>query len=233
MEPSATTPRAVLLDAMGTLVALEAPAPLLRASLAERLGVEVSERDAARAMRAEIALYRARHLEGSTPEGLRDLRRRCAALVRERLPALDGAPLDAVLEALLDSLRFRAQPDAAPALSALRAAGVALVAASNWDVSLHDVLESTGLGALLDGAVSSAEVGADKPAPAIFARALELAAAAPDQALHVGDRMDEDVAGARACGIRAVLLARGGAAPPGVETIRSLAELPGLVRAPP
>ena len=51
--------RAVLLDAMGTLLRLEDPAPRLRAALAARLGVDVGAEAAAAAIRAEIAYYRA------------------------------------------------------------------------------------------------------------------------------------------------------------------------------
>ena len=56
--------------------------------------------------------------------------------------------------------------------------GIRLVVVSNWDVSLHERLAETGLAPLLDGAVASAELGAAKPDPAIFARGLELAGAA-------------------------------------------------------
>ena len=117
-----------------------------------------------------------------------------------------------------------------PALRALRAAGVKLVAASNWDVSLHEQLERTGLTPLLDGALSSAEVGAPKPDPEIFTRALALAGARPDEALHVGDDLEADVGGALAAGLEPVLIDRDGslAPPPGVRRIASLAELPAL-----
>ena len=67
---------------------------------------------------------------------------------------------------------------------------------SNWDVSLHELLAETGLAPLVDGAVASAEVGAAKPDPAIFARALALAGAAPEDAWHVGDSLEADVEGA-------------------------------------
>lgn len=231
--PGHSAVRAVLLDVMGTLVELEPPAELLRAALRERLGIVVSARDAADAMRAEISLYRAHHLEGSDAAGLLALRRLCAATVQERLPALAGAPPAAVLDALLSALRFRAHPDATPALRSLRSADRRLVAVSNWDVSLHEVLERTGLAPLVDGAVSSAEAGAAKPGRAIFERALELAGGvSPDEALHVGDSPVEDVAGARAAGIRPVLLVRRGAAAPGVPSIGSLRELAGLVGRP-
>ena len=58
---------------------------------------------------------------------------------------------------------------------------------SNWDVSLHERLDELGLAPLLDGAVASAELGAAKPDPAIFAHALALAGAEPERAWHAGD----------------------------------------------
>ena len=50
-----------------------------------------------------------------------------------------------------------------------------------------------------------------------------------DQTVHVGDSLENDVAGARAAGIRPVLVRRDGAAPPGVESIATLRELPALL----
>src|SRR4051812_28979204 len=220
--------RAVTLDALGTLLELLPPAPRLRAGLRQRLGVEVSEAEAGRAMRAEIAFYRAHLHLGRDRAGLDALRRGCAEVLRDTL----GTDLDlaALTEVLLGAIRFEPFPDAAPALRALRERGVALVAASNWDVSLHEQLERTGLRELLDGALSSAEVGAAKPDPAILARALEIARSAPEHAWHVGDDVEADVGAARAAGMRPVLIDRGGAAavPGGVLRIASLAELPEL-----
>jgi putative hydrolase of the HAD superfamily len=100
---------------------------------------------------------------------------------------------------------------------------------SNWDVSLADVLERVGLAPLLDGVVTSAAVGAAKPHAAIFAHALALADVPAERACHVGDTLEDDVRGASACGISAVLLRRGAEpaapAPVGVATIGSLDEL--------
>jgi FMN phosphatase YigB (HAD superfamily) len=45
----------------------------------------------------------------------------------------------------------------------------------------------------------------------------------------VGDSLENDVEGARALGIRPILVQRDGAAPGGVETVRSLAEVPALL----
>jgi putative hydrolase of the HAD superfamily len=201
--------RAVLLDAMGTLLTFEPPAPHLRAALLARTGVDVGEAAAARAIRAEIAYYRAHLGSGSDAAGLTVLRRASAEAMRPELGGLevDG---DALTAALLDSLRFHAYPEVPGALRAMRAAGLRLVVVSNWDVSLHERLAETGLAPLVDGAVASAEVGSAKPAPEIFARGLALAGVGAADAVHVGDSEEEDVRGARAAGLRAVLLARGG-----------------------
>ena len=220
--------QAVLLDALGTLLTFDPPAPHLRTALRERHGVEVTEAVAADAIRAEIRYYRAHLHEGRDAEALDDLRRRCAAAMT---PALG---FDPGVDTLMAALRFRAYPDAAPALRELRALGLRLVVVSNWDASLHERLEETGLSALVDGAVASAELGHAKPDGAIFAHALGLAGAEPAAALHAGDSPDADVAGALAAGLRAVLVARDGLSTgnPGVPVIASLAELAPLCEYP-
>jgi putative hydrolase of the HAD superfamily len=221
-------PAAILLDALGTLVALEPPAPRLRSELARRFGLNVTERQARAAIAAEIAYYRAHLDEGRDVDALRELRRRCASALRSALPAT-GLELDALVDALLASLRFTPFADVRPALQSARSRGQRLVVVSNWDVSLHGVLRALGLEPLLDGILTSAEAGARKPSPAIFERALALAGASPGEAIHVGDSLEEDVAGARAAGIEPVLVRRDGRpSVSGVPTISTLAELAGL-----
>jgi putative hydrolase of the HAD superfamily len=216
-------PATVLLDALGTLVELERPWPHLVDELAAR-GVVVGDEDARAAMLAEMAYYRAHHDEAGDWAGLVDLRRRCAAVVQERLGT--SLPLDDVLDALLSAIRFRPYPEVAGTLARLRAQGARLAVVSNWDVSLHDVLERTGLRRLVDAVVISAELGVAKPDPAIFRAALERLGADAAGAVHVGDSLEADVAGARAAGLEAVLVVRNGAiAPEGVRVVSSLAAL--------
>jgi putative hydrolase of the HAD superfamily len=109
---------------------------------------------------------------------------------------------------------------------------------SNWDVSLAGVLDQLGLSSYLDGVLTSAGAGARKPDPVIFDRALGLADATASEAVHVGDSPSEDVAGARAAGIGAILIDRGCVQSPtghpptplgGVRTIVTLQELPALL----
>ena len=229
---------AVLLDAFGTLVAMDPPAPRLQAELARR-GVEVDVEQAAAAFRAEIAYYLEHHAEGRDAASLDELRDRCAAVLRDALGAPDLALADA-REALLASISFGAFPDAAPALAELRARGVRVVVASNWDCSLPEVLRAARLDGLVDGVVTSAEVGAAKPDARVFRAALEAARCPAERAVYVGDSPANDVAGASAAGIRALLLRRGSERPdevasdvaPGARAaaeITTLAELPAVL----
>jgi putative hydrolase of the HAD superfamily len=202
--------RAVLLDALGTLVELEPPA----SHLAEALGIEPDER-LVRAFRAEMSYYRDHAQEGRDESSLADLRRRCAAVLSRELGS------EVPVEALMASIRFRAFDDVTPTLEGLRGRGLRLVCVSNWDYALRSVLNRVGVGHLLDGVVTSAGVGARKPDPEIFRAGLEVAGCDAGEALHVGDSSEEDVGGASAVGIRALLLDRSGGG-----DISSLAELP-------
>lgn len=180
----AQQPRALLLDCLGTLVRLEPPAPRLAAALG--IGLE----DAERRMAEEIAFYRANMHAAVDAPSLAALRERCAALA--------GCDVPTLMEALV----FTPYPDAVPALERWRAQGRRLVVVSNWDVSLHEVLARTGLDVCLDGAVSSAEVGAAKPDPRPVRAALALAGT--DDAWLVGDDVAADAGAAAAAGLRFV-----------------------------
>lgn len=229
----------MLLDALGTLVELKPPAPRLRAALRARAGVDVGEEAAARGFAAEIGHYLANHLRGADEAGLERLRDECAQALRDAILAGDAAGPDGTLAgaldlatvraAMLDSLEFAAFPDVVPALTALRGRGLRLVVVSNWDCSLPGRLAEAGLADLLDGTVSSAVVGAAKPDAAVFEAGLELAGCSAAAAVHVGDSVANDVEGARAAGLRAILVRRDGAVPPGIEAVRSLRDLSAVV----
>jgi putative hydrolase of the HAD superfamily len=217
-------PRCLLLDAMGTLLTFEPPAPRLRAALRAVTGADVGEAAARRAIRAEIRHYRAHLHLGADEAGLARLRLESAAAMRPELPdPAAGLPPDVLVEVLLDALRFHAFPEVPSTLRELRRRGYRLVVLSNWDVSLHERLDELGLAPLLDGAVASAEFGAAKPDPAVFAHALALAGAEPGRSWHAGDSVEADVQGALAAGVTPVLVARHGeAAPPGVAVVAGL-----------
>ena len=210
MANEGTRLKAVLIDGMGTLLRLVPPAPALAAALG------VDEVTAERAFRAEVAYYLEHQLEGSDPAALADLRLRSATVLADAA----GVSRKGALDALMSSLRFEPLPEAATVLAELRARGLRIVVVSNWDCSLPDVLEQIGLRDAVDAVVTSAAVGVPKPDPRIFNAALAAAGCGADEAVHVGDSQEHDIAGAQAAGIRALLIGR---------DLPSLAGLPALL----
>ena len=186
----------------------------------------MSAESAAAAFAAEVVHYLRFHVEGRDPSSAARLRGECAQVVAREL---DVPASPAVASALAEAIVFEPYPDALPALVGLRKRGARLVAASNWDCSLHEVLEETAIAAHLDGAVSSAEAGAAKPDARVFHAALNLVGCSAGDAVHVGDSLEADVRGAAAAGLRAVLLDRDARVRerdiPPHQTIGSLAEL--------
>ena len=120
-------------------------------------------------------------------------------------------------------------PDARPALERLAPAyKLGLLSNGNSRAA------ALGIADLMSFEVFSQDHGGiEKPDRRLFEVALREAACEPDQLLHVGDWPETDVAGALAVGARAVLLSRNGTSttPADVPEIRSLAELPSLLRA--
>ncbi len=103
---------------------------------------------------------------------------------------------------------------------------------SNNYGNLAAICRQIGLADLMEVLVDSARVGAVKPDPVIFRRALAQMDVRPEEAVMVGDSLARDIRGARAVGMRAVWLSPQEALPPDLvadtrtAVIRSLGELP-------
>ncbi len=118
---------------------------------------------------------------------------------------------------------WRLFPETVSVLDRLRGSGVELGVISNFDSRLFGVMRGLGIADRFDTITISSLAHAAKPSPKIFLHALEKHAVDPEEALHVGDSLIDDVQGARAAGLHAVLLDREGkGTEPGVRTIRSL-----------
>lgn len=127
-----------------------------------------------------------------------------------------------------DPSAWRIYDDALPTLEELASRGFRLAAASNWDERLRPLLKSLNLDGYFEAVLVSCELYFAKPSNVVFEHALRKLGVTPAEALHVGDSEDEDVAGALAAGMSAVLIDR--ARPPAEGRIQSLTEL--LTRLP-
>ena len=120
--------------------------------------------------------------------------------------------------------QFELYDDVLPTLRELRRGGLRLGLISNTSRDLGAFVRHFALD--VDAWLASGSYGKVKPSPLIFRAALQLVGCEPEFALMVGDSPRDDVAGARAVGMRALLLDRAGLHPDALERIESLAELP-------
>ena len=91
-------------------------------------------------------------------------------------------------------------------LDELRRRGYRLGVISNADGRADQALDAAGLRGHFELIVDSGLVGIDKPDPRIFHHALERMGVSPGEAVYVGDIYEIDVRGARAAGMRAILI---------------------------
>ncbi|HLX33597.1 MAG TPA: HAD family hydrolase [Gaiellaceae bacterium] len=122
---------------------------------------------------------------------------------------------------------FDLYEDVLPALAALRTAGLRIGLVSNSARDVREFARHHGLD--VDAGISSFHHGRTKPHASIFRAVLDLLGVQPDEAAMVGDMIADDVEGARAAGMRAILLDREGLHPEFEPRIESLNELPGLL----
>jgi putative hydrolase of the HAD superfamily len=147
-----------------------------------------------------------------------------------------GPGADAAARELYDEWaqhhHFSLYDDVTETLRILRRRGVRLGLISNSHRPLDTFRSHFDLDDLISVSVSSSDHGFLKPHPRIFQAALELMEVSASDAVMVGDSLTQDVMGARAAGMRGILLARGvpdGRAGSDVTVIRALSELPGVL----
>lgn len=204
--------RAVFLDAGNTLILMDSAA--IAARLAG-LGFDVAPEAVERAeWRTRVRLDREVLARRASTESA-DTGRRYVALLLEELGIRDEAAaggVDAWRRAWNPpaGLWTRATPTGGAAIAAARAAGARVAVISNSDGHVRAILARLGLVGGLDFVLDSSEVGVEKPDPRIFRLAAERAGVRPEEAAYVGDLYSVDVLGARAAGLRPVLLDPGG-----------------------
>jgi HAD superfamily hydrolase (TIGR01509 family) len=134
-----------------------------------------------------------------------------AAAARETGLDLDAALHDAALAAHLDAWTPHTitHPEAAPLLAGLRERGIktGLLSNTHWPREWHERwLERDGVLDLIDARVYTSDLEHTKPHPEAFRAVLGALAVAPESAVFVGDRPIDDISGAKALGMRAVLI---------------------------
>ena len=99
-------------------------------------------------------------------------------------------------------------PEVEKVLRSLKEKNFIIGMVSNWDSRLLKLCKGLGIDPYFDFKVISAVYGAAKPDPRIFKEALKQANVRAEEAVHIGDSLEDDVRGAHLAGIRAIWLDR-------------------------
>lgn len=224
---------AVLLDAAGTLIRPREPVSETYAAVARRYGVALDVDKLAQAFASVFRDMPQLAFEWASPEELHEQERAWWRLLVQRVIDSTGnfsGDFDGYFAALYAHYAqgdaWRCFPEVPDVLARLRDKGYRLAVVSNFDSRLPGILRAVGIDAFMDAIIYSSRAGSAKPDPAIFQQALDALGIAPEQALHVGDSVEADVGGAKAAGLKALLISRGRVPVAGSEqVIRSLADL--------
>ncbi|MDQ3086669.1 MAG: HAD-IA family hydrolase [Actinomycetota bacterium] len=142
-----------------------------------------------------------------------------------------GGEADGARECATDMVRewerhenFSLYEDVLAVLDELRRHGLKIGLVTNGQRDLEEFVAHHRLE--VDAMVGSRLHGRTKPHPSIFVAALRMLDARPQEAAMVGDSYEDDIAGARALGMRAILLDRDGMRPDEPERIDTLLALP-------
>jgi putative hydrolase of the HAD superfamily len=206
-------PKAIFFDAAGTLFYLPRGVGYHYALVANELGLEWNSRELDRAFNdAWNAMPPRASIDGPRENDDKDWWRQLVDLViNEVAPSLGELDRDNFFEIAYEHFAeagvWELYPEVFDVLESL-APRFQLAVVSNFDGRLRMILEHLGVSKFLRQVFVSSELGADKPDPEIFRRALGVLNFQPNEALHVGDDPDRDWKAATSLGIPVFALDR-------------------------
>jgi putative hydrolase of the HAD superfamily len=220
--------RAIVFDAVGTLIHPEPPAATVYFEAGQRFGSRHTETEIAARFRAAFRRQdEIDHAAGLRTDEAREIAR-WRAIVAEVLDDVTDAPacFRDLYEHFAQPSAWRVEAHAAATLAELAARGYRLGIASNFDHRLRGVLPRECFGDL--PLVISSEAGWRKPAAGFFLAICRAMAVCAHEVLYVGDDLSNDLEGARAAGCHSLLFDPHNKAPTVVDRIQRLNGIEGL-----
>ncbi len=205
--------KAILFDGVGTLFRVRESVGAIYQRVAARERPEITAEALDAAFREEMAATEPMAFPGLSPAHLREMELQWwYDRVYHTFARLDlHLDFETYRTEIFEPFRGAAwelYPETHDTLIALRERGITTAVVSNFDSRLTDVLTALGIAALVDHPIYASPHGVAKPDPRLFEIALDACGVEAGAAIHVGDELDDDVAGARAAGITPVLISR-------------------------
>lgn len=206
--------KAVCFDFFNTLAYFDPPRDKTYSDIAAELGIKVTPEAIAQSLPQADAYWRSENFKSLIRE--REQKEKFAVYSEYGLHILKGAGAEATPDQALQMLakafsigfKFISFDDALPILKYLKGRNLKVGVISNIGEEIDSNCIELGFDPYLDFKVTSFEVGYDKPRPEIFQLALDKAGVKAYEAIYIGDQYDQDILGARAVGMKAVLIDR-------------------------
>jgi len=201
-----TSPKAIFFDAAGTLFYLPRGVGYHYALVASELGLKWDSRELDRAFnRAWNAMPPRQSIDGPREDDDKDWWRQLVDLVlNEVAPSLNELDRDNFFEVVYEHFAeagvWELYPEVLEVLENLHPR-FQLAVVSNFDGRLRVILEQLGVSQFFSHVFISSELGADKPDPEIFRRALNAIHLQASEVLHVGDDPERDWKAATSVGL--------------------------------
>jgi putative hydrolase of the HAD superfamily len=199
--------RGVVLDAVGTLIHPNPPAPVVYAGVGERFGSRWTQAEIVQRFRAAFHHGEAEDWRDNLRTSEEREERRWRHIVNEVLD--DVADKEECFRILFDhfaqAAAWRCEDETGPLLSTLAGRGYRLGIASNYDRRLRSVVAGMPALAQVKHLIISAEVGWRKPAAEFFAAVSAALMLPPGEILFVGDDRTNDYEGGRSFGMQVIL----------------------------
>lgn len=229
-------PLVLFFDVYGTLAGFDPPREQIQSAAAAEFGMELDRAGIDRGYRDADQFMSEQNAK--LPVRLMSPADRDRFFARYEQLVLAGAGHDVDLDtAAAVWARVRSQDyrwalfeDVVPGLKQLTASGYRVAALSNMPYSEQEMCDSIGLTGHVEFAVTSGDVGAEKPDPRIFRAALDRAGVEAADALMIGDSIESDLRAAESLDMQAILMDRYGNHPqhsehPRVTDVFEVAEL--------
>ena len=209
-----TPPKAIFFDAAGTLFYLPRGVGYHYALVAREIGLQLDSNDLDRAfISAWNAMPPREAIDGPRENDDKDWWREVVERVLDQTaPSLNELDRDNFFEIVYEHFAeagvWELYPEVVEVLEKL-SPRFPLAVISNFDGRLRMILEQLGVSKFFQHVFVSSELGADKPDPEIFRRALKTLQLEPGEVLHVGDDRERDWNAATTAGLSIFKLERG------------------------